>query len=221
MTNAMPQYLREGAHPKTLCSTRPKWPFDCLSAKRDQKRICCWCGVDLPKGRQSWCGKGCVDDYQMKYDWGKIRAAVERRDRGVCVLCGLDTEKLKRVLRHARSAQNRMPMQDHAAWSTVPKIAADRCREHAKSSAWREAAVEIGFSISISRDWWEADHIVPRVRGGGNELTNLRTLCWPCHVVETANLAAERARERRELKSQIGVLPFGAPVHRNPPLGQF
>jgi 5-methylcytosine-specific restriction endonuclease McrA len=35
---------------------------------------------------------------------------------------------------------------------------------------------------SWPRDLWEADHIVPRSDGGTNLITNLRTLCRPCHV---------------------------------------
>ncbi len=51
------------------------------------------------------------------------------------------------------------------------------------------------------RAWWEVDHIVPVVLGGGCcGLDNLRTLCVPCHKKATARLAAERARARREAK---------------------
>jgi 5-methylcytosine-specific restriction endonuclease McrA len=110
----------------------------------------------------------------MKYDWGKIRAAVLRRDRGVCVLCGLDTEKLTRVLLHVRRA--------------------DR----------HEVAVALGFKCGQWRDWWEADHIHPRADGGGNELTNLRTLCIPCHKDVTRKFAAERAaRRRRAMETRL------------------
>jgi 5-methylcytosine-specific restriction protein A len=189
------KYLRPGHQPRTL--TGGHWPFDCLRAKRDWKRICCWCGHDLPKGRRSWCSQACVDDYQMKHDWGKIRAAVERRDRGICVMCGIDTEKLKRVLRHARSLERRWPIVEHPAWATVPKIAADACREYVRSMGWIGVAVELGFDANLSYDWWQADHIKPRHDGGGHELTNLRTLCIPCHKEVSRQFAAERAARRR------------------------
>jgi 5-methylcytosine-specific restriction endonuclease McrA len=50
-------------------------------------------------------------------------------------------------------------------------------------------------------DWWDADHIVPVVEGGGEcGLSNFRTLCIPCHKKETkrlhGRLAVERKKER-------------------------
>ena len=45
---------------------------------------------------------------------------------------------------------------------------------------------------------WDMDHILPVSKGGGCcSLDNLRTLCKPCHKVETAKLAACRAAERK------------------------
>jgi ethanolamine utilization cobalamin adenosyltransferase len=38
-------------------------------------------------------------------------------------------------------------------------------------------------------DFWQADHIVPVAQGGGDAgLDNLRTLCTPCHLIETQHL---------------------------------
>jgi len=44
---------------------------------------------------------------------------------------------------------------------------------------------------------WEADHRVPLIDGGGLELSNVQTLCVPCHRTKTAREAAARARARR------------------------
>lgn len=62
----------------------------------------------------------------------------------------------------------------------------------------------LGFPRS-SRDapWWDADHIVPVVEGGGEcGLENYRTLCKPCHKRETAALARRRAAARRQAHLQ-------------------
>jgi hypothetical protein len=41
------------------------------------------------------------------------------------------------------------------------------------------------------RNLWDADHIVPVVRGGGEcDLSNMRTLCLKCHRAATAALRA-------------------------------
>jgi len=52
-------------------------------------------------------------------------------------------------------------------------------------------------------DWWDADHIVPIIEGGKNELANLRTLCLACHRGHTAALARRRADAR---KGKIALL---------------
>lgn len=59
-----------------------------------------------------------------------------------------------------------------------------------------------GFTEIESRSLWEADHIVPVVLGGGLcGLENYRTLCMPCHKIETKALAAHRAEERRKARA--------------------
>jgi 5-methylcytosine-specific restriction endonuclease McrA len=78
---------------------------------------------------------------------------------------------------------------------------------------WRDLAIKLaglcgfGADHNTVRDWWEADHIVERVRGGNNKLENLRTLCLRCHRVETARLARERADERRMVREPRSVAP--------------
>ena len=45
--------------------------------------------------------------------------------------------------------------------------------------------------------WWDVDHIVPVVHGGGScGIDNLRTLCVWCHRAETAALAKRLAGSR-------------------------
>ena len=48
------------------------------------------------------------------------------------------------------------------------------------------------------RHYWEADHIVPVVEGGGEcDLENMRTLCLKCHMVATAELRRRRRAARK------------------------
>lgn len=50
------------------------------------------------------------------------------------------------------------------------------------------------------RSFWDADHIVPVVEGGGEcDLSNIRTLCLWCHRDKTAEL---RNRQRRAFKGR-------------------
>lgn len=47
---------------------------------------------------------------------------------------------------------------------------------------------------------WEVDHIVPLIDGGGHDLSNLQSLCAPCHKEKTAREARERARRAAEAR---------------------
>lgn len=49
----------------------------------------------------------------------------------------------------------------------------------------------------------EVDHIIPVVRGGTSDRSNLRALCSVCHRKETNLLAKERAIERKKAAPQI------------------
>lgn len=80
------------------------------------------------------------------------------------------------------------------------KLAAARLKSFAEDLIARGFdGVTYGHGAAwISRSLWDADHIVPVIKGGGGcGLENYRTLCQPCHKKETARLAAVRALERR------------------------
>ncbi|KKL59117.1 hypothetical protein LCGC14_2218520, partial [marine sediment metagenome] len=140
-----------------------------------QKGECTWCGKAVPAGGRTWCSRDCVDAFRAEHDWSWIRSQVETRDRGICALCGVDCLKIRRLVRIVRFSE------EYTSWRHLD--------HHYRQQGWGE---------TIARNMWEVDHIVPRVRSGGNELANLRTLCVPCHKASTARLAADRARERRD-----------------------
>jgi 5-methylcytosine-specific restriction endonuclease McrA len=116
------------------------------------------------------------------------RVEVAKRDKGICALCGVDTVKLKAELHRLKTRAKRLPR------TSVP------CRAIEAIFGQLDA---LGFNLGGVFWWggstlWEADHIVPVVRGGGDcGLENYRTLCTPCHKLETARLARSRADERR------------------------
>ncbi len=140
-----------------------------------QKGQCTWCGAPVMRGRSTWCSQACVESFRLAHDWPYIRRHVHKRDRGVCALCGADGEKIQRIARLVRHGPD--------GWESYQLL-----RAHYRS---------LGYDEIMVGTLWEADHILPRVLGGGNELSNLRTLCRPCHKRETARLAAERAAARR------------------------
>ena len=124
-------------------------------------------------GRRTWCSQECIDAFKSENDWQHLRWRLELRDKGVCVFCGFDARKMERILNHVKK---------------------DGWHFHREIIEW---LVGLGFDRGISL--WQADHVVPRVLGGKNELSNLRTLCVPCHKLAAARLASERATARHDV----------------------
>jgi len=130
------------------------------------RRLCRWCHQEVPAGRRrTWCSDRCVQEYRSI---AAPREAVFERDRGVCASCGFDTERLRRVLRHAARA-----LANAHGIGCVYEI-----------NQW----VEEFMGLNAQRTLWEADHVVPVIEGGTVALENLRTLCVDCHKRETAKL---------------------------------
>lgn len=140
----------------------------------------CGCGEKAVRVWAKGHADKCVERFLiLKGDNKAIRGAVFRRDHGICALCKMDTEAER-----ARCQQ----------WHPPDSV----CIE-----TWSRGTAELriqrmlqGFPQPIET-WWQADHIVPVVRGGGCcELEGFRTLCIVCHKAVTAQLAAELAADR-------------------------
>lgn len=160
-------------------------PFDCCRNNGvrapDGRPICRWCGLRVPPPRRSWCSQHCVDQYFcVKADQGYLRARLAERDRGICALCGRDCFALKRRYWRLIAAAK-----DHH-WSVSRKRVA------------RVNAMLHRLGFKPGQSMWEADHTVPLVDGGSRQLSNVRTLCVPCHKRVTAEQATERAARRRQ-----------------------
>ena len=56
-------------------------------SREDGRWGCRGCGSEIPKGRQSWCSEGCVKRFHPFY----VIDAVKKRDKGICQICGFDT----------------------------------------------------------------------------------------------------------------------------------
>lgn len=168
------------------------------------EKLCYNCGGPLPKGRPFNCSPKCSEEWRCKTSPSHLRYIIHQRDKGVCALCGVDTDALKRE-------HDALP-KGNGGWSDDN----DQRREFRK-----DHGITPGRSWS---DWWDADHITPVIEGGGEcDLSNFRTLCIPCHKTVTAELRAriatnnraKREAERMELLGRMTStkLMFGNPVH--------
>ena len=70
--------------------------------------LCRWCGCGVPRGRRTFCSPECVHQWRLRTDPGYLREQVFRRDRGVCALCGLDAETLRKDKRKLDYAARRV-----------------------------------------------------------------------------------------------------------------
>lgn len=127
---------------------------------------------------------------------------MERRDHGVCAGCGLDTAALERSFRRALAVLTGQPewMRTRRVWEDGTTLSRFRrpLRRALRARGVRPAVRALdALGMSPERSFWEADHVVPVVEGGGLcGLENLRTLCRPCHRAATGALRARIAASR-------------------------
>ncbi len=127
------------------------------------RNLCRWCGLEVPPKRSTFCSAWCVNEWRLRTDPGYLREQVYARDRGVCALCGTDTD---------------------AAWRRLRRL---------RGAARAAALAEWGIKERQRKTLWDADHVMPVSEGGGEcDLDNMRTLCLKCHRQVTAELRVRR-----------------------------
>ncbi len=141
------------------------------------RKLCLWCDAEIGVRRRVWCGDACGSAYWDAATWRGLRAKVAKRDRGICALCREDCRALRR------------------AYLALPKP-----KRRAFAEAWQIP------SRRRRKTWWDADHIVALAEGGDNALENLRTLCLPCHKLQTKALGARLRSVRRTRASDYPAL---------------
>jgi 5-methylcytosine-specific restriction protein A len=198
---------------------RPEWKKETGPTGR---RLCtCGCGREVPKGRISWFSQECVDDWLVrKGDVNRIRQLLAKRDLGICAICGVNAEKLYRVVKrlwYVERGQFRTAMGYNLhPYRRVERLATGFYSE-AFLKAWQDACFGRSSRITVKYPWvasrlhggyrsfWEADHIVPVVEGGGGcGLDGYRTLCVRCHRAETRELH-RRLRDKKRKQPPLSL----------------
>lgn len=150
-------------------------------------RLCRLCKTETTYKRATLCSEACRTKWAVMTSPGYARSLVYQRDKGVCALCGLDTDMLLKMIKASKREFYAQP--SWPRWDQAPRGSFVRRNGYNTHPLLDKA----GRTGSL----WDADHIVPVVEGGGEcDLDNLRTLCVWCHKAETAALAARRARAR-------------------------
>jgi 5-methylcytosine-specific restriction protein A len=130
------------------------------------RALCRQCGTEVPKDRRTFCSQRCVDDWKVRTGNGLDRI-VKARDHGICAVCSLDCEELKK----RRRATHGSARQEFDTQHCIP--------------AGRTRLWDIDHINPVVHG------------GGSCGLENLRTLCIPCHKRVTRELAGQRAEARR------------------------
>ena len=149
----------------------------------DGRAKCRVCGVEVPRGRRSFCSDECVHQHKLRTQPAYVRKCLFERDRGVCCLCGTDTVVLEQHL-------------------ALKINEARRGTTDAFKVAVQEFRRRLGRPLGTRRygGYWDADHIKPVVLGGGEcGLDNYRTLCILCHKKETAKLRKKIAKRKQNV----------------------
>jgi len=149
------------------------------------RNLCRRCSVEVPKGKRTFCSAKCVEAWRLTTDPTFLRRMVKRRDKGLCAKCGLPTRDIEKAISMLRRIRSR--------WGFVhPEIngISEGIRQILKALLGSETPNRMTF--------WDADHMVEVVKGGGEcGLENMQTLCLWCHREKTARLARERAEARK------------------------
>ncbi|NBQ70071.1 MAG: HNH endonuclease [Nitrosomonadaceae bacterium] len=126
----------------------------------------CGCQQECQPPRRTFFSDDCVHNYLLRRSGSYLRKCVKKRDHGICAHCQLDCSAIQKEYRIAKKMGDANRMKELK--SLYPRL------KH-------------------NRSYWEADHIIPVVKGGGEcvDLNNIRTLCIECHLKETKKLNSE------------------------------
>lgn len=156
-------------------------------------KVCTFCAGPCAGRRYKWCSDACINRYWITTNEpGIVDRAVYSRDRGVCARCGLDTDQLKQSVydsvcedfdRSARRLDGFIPSKLVFDSYTV--------RQASDLLCWLN-----------TNKLYQIDHIIPVYAGGGcgfqPGISNLRTLCVPCHRHVSAQQTRHRAKDRKQ-----------------------
>lgn len=156
-----------------------------LKYNKKGRPLCRYCETEVKPPKRTFCSDKCVHEWKLRKSSSYVRYCLFKRDHGVCSLCGVDTDKLKKQGKQILKNSGREAYWNFSKGVNMPP--------HRKS-------------------WWDADHIVPVCEGGGEcDLSNYRTLCPPCHKKVTKELQQRLTYKRQLTKNRKQKPPIALP----------
>lgn len=164
---------------------------------------CRLCRGPLLARRRTFCCDECVHFHTLRTSGRAVRDALLVRDKGVCALCGVNAYAAYKDAKAAvwtaveawRAEPHKRSTREEAARTALKhhlELVAPMFAPHARlGRSWRMRPSQGSF--------WQADHVIAVADGGGScGLSNIRTLCVPCHGTVTASQSQARAAARRD-----------------------
>ena len=143
------------------------------------RRLCRWCGTEVPVGRRTFCSDKCVNEWMIRSSPAHVRELIYKRDLGKCASCGIDTRYQKIELEDVLKA----------------------CEYDEEDD--RYAALLKKYKLTVKeakKSLWQADHIIPVAENGGLcGLENYQSLCTSCHKQKTKS-QSQKSRQEKKMK---------------------
>ena len=139
--------------------------------------------------REFFCNhpRKCFSQFQLKT--GSLRDLVFEVERGVCQSCGVNA---------------------HALYEHVKRLSSKTDKKEALLSAGKfknltEHRLSKLLRVRITEgEFWEVNHKIAVSEGGGEcDISNLETLCVPCHLQITREQQVKRSHKRKSEESSI------------------
>lgn len=74
---------------------RPRASQTPLKRNHRGEVLCRYCECPIPYYRKTFCSDECIHYFRLESDSNYLRAAIFKRDKGICQFCGEDCEKLR------------------------------------------------------------------------------------------------------------------------------
>jgi 5-methylcytosine-specific restriction enzyme A len=167
----LPQLRIEGDLLRESCVNSEFANTERMSRKRIQRYrprefSCGYCGRIMESQSNGFCSDECYNRVRMHGSPSYTRKKVYDRDKGVCAVCGLDTQEL-------------------VGWMSALFIKSPDSFERLV-----KCLVSNGFPENRVRQMslWDCDHVIPVFQGGADlGMGNYQTLCLDCHRRKTSS----------------------------------
>ena len=127
--------------------------------------------TEAPRGSCRWCGEAIL------HTSGAKKGVVDRRRRWHLACVDIYNTTDPRELRRRARRRDR-------GICAICRLDTYELRRRLKGRGRTARLRAKGFIPR--RSLWELDHIIPLIDGGSHDLTNLQTLCAPCHHKKSA-----------------------------------